>query len=82
MPNLESLIQFDIGSFLSLSAQSVVWIVFLVILVVYAAYSAVLLYHWLRYAFASLIVWPMIAVYFGVSFVIFSTMFFAAINIA
>ena len=73
--------QFNPIELASLPLQGVVWIIFIVVLVLFIIYSLILLYHWLKYAFSSLILWPAVIIYLGVSFVLVSTMFFTAISI-
>jgi len=74
-------IPFSIPGSEAFNTASIVWIVFLLIVVVFIAYSLILLYHWFRYTFSSLAMWPVLFIYFGVSFVLISTMFFAALSI-
>jgi len=67
-------------STVSLPVESFIWAGFVIILIIFAVYSVILLYHWWRYAFTSLVTWPALAIYFGVSFVLISIMFFSALS--
>ena len=69
-------------SSVSLPVESFIWAGFVIILFIFTVYSVILLYHWWRYAFTSLITWPALAIYFGVSFVLISIMFFSALSFA
>jgi len=74
--------QFVSLPFISLTTEGLIWLVFWVILILYAVYSLILLYHWFRYAWNSLAVWPVMVVYFGVSFVLISTLIFSALALS
>jgi len=69
-------------SLVSLPVENFIWIGFLIVLIIFAVYSVILLYHWIRYAFSSLITWPALVIYFGVSFVLISVMLFSALSFA
>ena len=67
-------------SSVSLPVENFIWAGFVIVLFIFAVYSVILLYHWVRYAFTSLMTWPVMIVYFGVSFVLISVMFFSALS--
>lgn len=73
--------QFNPVELTTLSLSDAVWIIFIIVILLFVIYSLILLYHWLKYAFSSLILWPIIMIYLGVSFIIVSIMFFSAISL-
>jgi len=69
-------------SSVSLPVENFIWVGFGIVLFIFAVYSVILLYHWVRYAFTSLVTWPAMVIYFGVSFVLIGIMFFSALSFA
>jgi len=72
---LSSPINFNIERILSIAdPDSIVWGITLLLLAFFALYSLLLMYHWLRYGKGIINIILIIGVYFGVSFVIITSL--------
>ena len=79
---IEPPVAVDIGSTFGGFAPNLVWVIFFIAFLCFAVYTAILLYHWFKFATDSAIMWPVMMIYLGGSAFLLLFMFFSAVSIS